>query len=276
MRDEADFFRNNKWLYHYTKFDTARIIIDTMELKYSELRYTNDACENAKVIYNNSCPGCNENCDLEKIENEVYLYRQLSLSEDKMVFGRRGFDLQQMWGLYANKGFGVCLVFDKSEFIDSLPSSCVPGSVSYIDNLTADTMTQISNNNDITTYVNESAKNIFFIKRKEWEHEQEYRIICKVDGTERINEFHNFQNSLKYVVLFNSKSQNSKPEEREESILNSVEYKCLKRLLPPRIKILVYASFCGQQSLTCYEDDSNGIEYWNSLEEYRQIVDIDV
>ena len=84
------------------------------------LRRTNDVCEYAKTIYNEYFPDLKDSV-LENIEREIYLYRQISLSEDKLVFGRRGFDLQQMWGLYADNGYGVCLVFDKDEIIGSLP-----------------------------------------------------------------------------------------------------------------------------------------------------------
>ena len=40
-------------------------------------------------------------------------YRQISLTIDDMEQNKLGFDLHQMWGLYADKGKGVCLVFDK-------------------------------------------------------------------------------------------------------------------------------------------------------------------
>lgn len=48
-------------------------------------------------------------------EEEMRKYQQLSFSQDRVVDGGHylGFDLHTMWGLYADKGYGVCLVFDK-------------------------------------------------------------------------------------------------------------------------------------------------------------------
>ena len=43
--------------------------------------------------------------------------QQISFSQDRVVDGcyYLGFDLHTMWGLYADKGYGVCLVFDKDK-----------------------------------------------------------------------------------------------------------------------------------------------------------------
>ena len=268
LNNEAEFFRENKWLYHFTKFDTALKIIRSMRLKYSILSQTNDICENAKIIYNESFGDCEDGI-FKDIKHNIYLYRQISLSEDKNVFGRRGFDLQQMWGLYADNGYGVCLVFDKNEFITSLPSSSIHDEVVYKTHLTPDTFFKVENKNEIDTFIRKNIRTIFFNKRKEWEHEQEYRIINKFE-CEGCDMFHDFKNILKYVILCNSKTIDS-----NESILNSCEYCYLKRILPPSIKILIYSSSFSNTTLYCYEDDSDGIEYWNSLEEYGRIVDID-
>ena len=268
MNNEAEFFRGNKWLYHFTKFDTALKIIRSMRLKYSILSQTNDICENAKIIYNESFGDCEDGI-FKDIKHDIYLYRQISLSEDKNVFGRRGFDLQQMWGLYADNGYGVCLVFDKNEFIASLPSSCIHNEVVYKTDLTPDTFFKVENKSEIVSFIKKNINALFFNKRKEWEHEQEYRVLNKFES-EEYDIFHDFKNSLKYVILCNSKTIDS-----NESILNSCEYCYLKRILPPSIKILIYSSFANNSSLTHYLKDSNSIEFWNSLEEYGRIVDID-
>ena len=269
MNSEAVFFRENKWLYHFTKFDTAIRIIRTMRLKYSELSMTNDSCENAKNIYNESFSDCEE-CKIEDIEKEIYLYKQLSLSEDKLVFGRRGFDLQQMWGLYADRGYGVCLVFDKNDFLRMLPPCSTHASVIYKSDITSDTFIKAEDKSEIENFIKRNVKALFFNKRTEWEHEQEYRVVSKFESDEG-NRFFDFKNSLKYVILYNSKTIG-----RNESILNSCEYNCLRRILPASVKILVYSSLLNESSLICYDDDSNGVEFWNDSEEYGRIVGIDL
>ena len=240
-----------------------------MRLKYSILSQTNDICENAKNIYNESVGECADGI-FKDIKHNIYLYRQLSLSEDKYAFGRRGFDLQQMWGLYADNGYGVCLVFDKNEFIASLPSSCIHDEVEYKTDLTPDTFFKVENKNEIDSFIKKNIKAIFFNKRKEWEHEQEYRIINKFEN-EECDMFYDFKDSLKYIILYNSRTIDN-----NESILNSCEYCHLKRILPASIKLLEYSSSFSSTTLNCYEDDCDGIRYWNSLEEYGRIANIDL
>ena len=268
MNVDANYFRKNKWLYHFTSFNIAKTIIRDTTLKYRMLRRTNDVCEYAKTIYNEYFPDLKDSV-LENIEREIYLYRQISLSEDKLVFGRRGFDLQQMWGLYADNGYGVCLVFDKDEIIGSLPDGCVSGAVNYGTDITPCTMTNVHCNNDVQHYIKGYIKTIFFNKRKEWEHEQEYRILNRFNGNE-CEEYLPFYNSLKYIILQNSRTINA-----NDSILNSYEYNCLSRLLKKDIHILVYNSFVNKQSLFCYDTDNDGMELWNSDEDYTKLSDID-
>ena len=263
MNNEAEFFRGNKWLYHFTKFDTAVRIIRSIRLKYSILSQTNDICENAKKIYNESIGDCDDGV-FKDIKQNIYLYRQISLSEDKNVFERRGFDLQQMWGLYADNGYGVCLVFDKNEFIASLSSSCIHDKVIYKTDLTPDTFFKVDHKNEIDPFMKKNIKSLFFQKRKGWEHEQEYRVVNKFEN-EGCDMYHDFKDSLKYIILYNSQTIDS-----DDSILNSCEYCYLKKILPPSTKILIYSSFLDNSNLICYEVDSNGIVFWNSLEEYDE------
>lgn len=261
MNSEAENFRKKRWLYHFTSFNTARIIIREHKLKYSVLRRTNDICENAKNIYNEYHQ--NTNVPSYEIEREIYQYRQISLTEDKLAFGRKGFDLQQMWGLYADNGYGLCLVFDKDEFVQELPEGCIHESVTYLENLTPDTHTDIADSSDTQSYIKGNAPYLFFHKRKEWEHEQEYRIVNRFQGN-KCDEFFDFKNSLKYVILCNSKTTKD-----NEAILNSCEYNCLKNMLPNGIKILIYSSFVANTNLICYEDN-DGEEFWNDAEDYPE------
>ena len=49
----------------------------------------------------------------------------------------------------------------------------------------------------------------------------------------------------------------------------------LYRLLKKDIHILVYNSFVNKQSLFCYDTDNDGMELWNSDEDYTKLSDID-
>jgi hypothetical protein len=78
----------------------------------------NDLHESGKIIFvdanNNPIKDISSN-KLKKIVDEIYKYRQISFTIDKPKKEKLGFDLLQMWGIYADKGEGVCLVFDKEE-----------------------------------------------------------------------------------------------------------------------------------------------------------------
>ena len=58
-----------------------------------------------------------EGFDEKSFMDELKEIKQLSFSIDYKR--TQGFDIPAMWGHYANKGQGICLVFDKS-IIDSL------------------------------------------------------------------------------------------------------------------------------------------------------------
>ena len=51
------------------------------------------------------------------LEAELRRYQQISFAQDRECEDCTylGFDLHSMWGLYADKGYGVCLVFDKDK-----------------------------------------------------------------------------------------------------------------------------------------------------------------
>lgn len=131
MKEE---FMNMKKLYHYTKFDTAIKILESHSLRFGRLHNMNDIHENDKLSYVdttgtliNSFPSD----VLDAIDCEMAKYRQISLTADDDKQGKLGFDLHQMWGLYADKGQGVCLVFDKDTLCNNLDKDVQHINVSY-------------------------------------------------------------------------------------------------------------------------------------------------
>ena len=113
MREE---FKSINKLYHFTKFDTAIKILGSHNLKFGRLHNMNDIHENDKLSYVNLQGNTIQSFQseiLEVIDVEMAKFRQISLTIDDEEPKKFGFDLHQMWGLYADKGQGVCLVFDK-------------------------------------------------------------------------------------------------------------------------------------------------------------------
>ena len=111
-------FEQTEKLYHFTSFDTAMKIIESNRLKFGRLNNMNDIHENDKIVFVDAKgqPIDKFPSDvLDALHDEIYKYRQISLSIDSKDEKKQGFDLHQMWGLYADKGEGVCLVFDQKE-----------------------------------------------------------------------------------------------------------------------------------------------------------------
>lgn len=106
-------------LYHFTDFSSACKIIESKKLRFGKMFKMNDLIESNRIVFERLAL-----LDLEESKNnslfaekEMHRYQQISFSQDRKhndaVF--MGFDLHTMWGLYANRGYGVCLVFDKDK-----------------------------------------------------------------------------------------------------------------------------------------------------------------
>ena len=111
-------FEKPEKLYHFPSFDTALKIIESNHLRYGRLNNMNDIHENDKIVFvdaNNHPTDKFPSDVLDELYDEIYKYRQISLTADDNEGDKDGFDLHQMWGLYADKGEGVCLIFDKKE-----------------------------------------------------------------------------------------------------------------------------------------------------------------
>ena len=127
-------FEKTEKLYHFTSFDTALKIIESNHLRYGRLNNMNDIHENDKIVFvdaNNHPTDKFPSDVLDELYDEIYKYRQISLTADDNEGDKDGFDLHQMWGLYADKGEGVCLIFDKKELEKGFGSAALHDRVSY-------------------------------------------------------------------------------------------------------------------------------------------------
>lgn len=267
-------FEKMEKLYHYTSFDTALKIIESNRLRFGRLNNMNDIHENDKIVFvdaNNHLFDRFPSDVLYALQEEIYKYRQISLTGDSEVGDKEGFDLHQMWGLYADKGEGVCLVFDKQELKKGFVTGVLRDRVSY-DETVESYFVSLSNNQDkVELEIREHADKIFFHKRREWEHEQEYRLLKKCSIVTR-EEYLFLGYALKFViltsklsniddVLYFKKIKDIKDKvEKIEKVRNIGE--------AGRIPILVYGNGLFDYSL-CTED---GEELWNSGDGYDVLV----
>lgn len=247
-------------LYHYTTFDAALNILTSKRLRYGTLNNMNDIHENDKIVfvdcqnnYINSFP----HEILKNLRNEISKYRQISFSTDEK--SKKGFDLHQMWGIYADKGNGVCFVFDKEELENKLDSKIICKKVSYEENVESYFVSLSMNPISIPKEIETNVEKLFFHKRKEWEHEQEFRILKRCCSEER-NEYLSFGTSLKYIIISSTFQDTN----------DSFYYQRIQQIRDKiNVPILVYGNGLFDYFLL-NTNDENFI--WNSSNEYNPIL----
>ena len=194
-------FQKMSRLYHFTSFNAACKIIKSGKLRFSQSYKLNDLIESNRIVFEHVL---SEEL-LEKrngilAEAEMHRYQQISFSQDREYDGMYflGFDLHTMWGLYADKGYGVCLVFDKDKL--TLSPGDYANDVKYYSIIPQYANINNKSVNGIKAEVWRKKDEIFFSKRKEWEYEQEYRIIRRARSEDDI-EFLDISESLSFAII---------------------------------------------------------------------------
>lgn len=258
MPVKEKFIQTNK-IYHYTSIKTALMILDSKRLRFGRLNNTNDIHENDKLIFvdTSNRPIQNFSEDLQDaIYDELYKYRQISFSIDSKPKNKFGFDLHQMWGLYADKCEGVCLVFDKIELKQHYSPDVISNNINYIKEAESYHLSFSKNIADIPNEIKSQSSKLFFNKRLEWEHEQEFRILkrCVIEARE---EYLCYGKALKYVII--SSRLSNVDEVQYSNNINEIRAKA------ESIPILIYGNGLMEYSL-CTLDGQE--EIWNSSNQY--------
>ena len=260
MREE---FKSISKLYHYTKFDTAIKILESHSLKFGKLCNMNDIHENDKLSFvdlsGNPIQYFSSDI-LETIDHEMAKYRQISLTIDDEEQNKLGFDLHQMWGLYADKGKGACLIFDKDTLCNNLGKDVQHINVSYNKVVESFYIAKHSDSQSIQKDIQKQIKKLFFHKRKEWEHEQEYRFIKRCSNLEE-DEYVDYGDALKYIILNSviKDTEGLKFKEYVEELNNHA----------PKVPILLYSNGLLDYSLI----DINHTEtIWTSSNGYDILI----
>ena len=256
-------FEKTEKLYHFTKFDTALKIIESKRLKFGRLDNMNDLHENDKVVFldANGQPIDKFPSDvLDALHDEIYKYRQISFTAEDKTGDKLGFNLHQMWGLYADKGEGVCLVFDKKELAKWLETGMEQERVSYDKKVESFYISFSNNPHKVIDEVRNQTKELFYHKRKEWEHEQEFRLLkrCPVASKE---EYLWYDKAIKFVIL--SSTLRNKDEVRYFKNIADIKVKAKD------IPVLIYGNGLFDYTL-CSEDGEE--ELWNSNDGYDILV----
>jgi hypothetical protein len=216
----------NLYLYHYTKFETALKILDSKKLKFNNYGTSNDPYESKKLYFTVlKATYENNNIFINHIDNarQIQLlneYKIICFSQDKSPLGKlslfnRGCCLLSLWALYADNHKGVCLVFDRFDLCKEvnqqhLSNWPMPVSYeellerhSYIHRMAITTIYQKGNidiYDQIKVNIHNNPGPMFFLKDKNWEHENEFRIVLfNIKNDEET--FVNITNSLKGIII---------------------------------------------------------------------------
>ena len=269
-----DQFEKMEKLYHFTSFDTGLKIIESNRLRFGRLNNMNDIHENDKIMFadaNGQGIDVFPSDVLDALHDEIYRYRQISLTADSEEEDKDGFDLHQMWGLYADKGEGVCLVFDKDELENNSEMTNIHKERVNYDNsqeLESFVVSLSLEPKSVPAEIKSQISKIFFHKRKEWEHEQEYRLIKRCPNTTK-EDYLLLGHALKYIIL-SSKLCNI-DEVLYFKKIKDIKYKVemIEKArnigIAGRIPVLLYGNGLYDYSLITEDGEE---ELWNSKDGY--------
>lgn len=205
---------DNQYLYHYTTFESAVKIITSKTMLFSKIERLNDINESSgySILYSNASEEDKNRYDL-LLRN----FKQISLTTD--IENRKGFNIPAMWGHYASRGSGVCLVFDRVKFQSDfkLPKYyCNKVEYKEYKDLSAICYDKEKYSN-IDDFVRKNVDDIFLVKTPDWKYEQEFRLITINSELNSID----ISNVLVGVILYNR---------NHEKFINSIEYKALSTI----------------------------------------------
>ena len=185
MREEfvlnSNVFGTNTYLCHYTSFEKLCNILSTMTIRVSLFAKANDIAELESNI------SCIVNDELEH-DMEQYIENRcgyISFSTDKMGYAklknsRIGYLIPSMWGIYADKSQGACLILDEKELIKENKLSLSQAkwykfvNVSYKQFQNPKLISKVTSPEKITY---SHYEHILGTKHQSWSHEQERRLI---------------------------------------------------------------------------------------------------
>ncbi len=231
------FNTNLDYFYHYTSFEAAVKIVASRKLLFSDIDKVNDINESSgpNAIANNPV-------ELEELQPFFESFTQISLTMN--VDNHKGFDIPAMWGHYAQRGRGACLVLDKQKIIEEIKSrGLYSREVVYDVASPYDIYYDKNRYGSPEVFITTQKDELFFRKSPDWAYEQEYRIIAIDDNPCPLS----IQKSLCGVILF------SRTYER---FLESVEYRIFSALAKD-LFICRYSS--GGVRETLYDENNQSL-----------------
>ena len=218
-------FESDKYLYHYTNFDSAIKIIHSECFRFSTITKTNDTTESKlKISYDGVCDASDDIHETMSkfLENNIKLVRFLSFSTDVPIdytdpalqqflgedhrrkyrdVSGRGFALPRMWAQYATNNGGVCFIVNKNNLEAKINEEvyCKHSTVNYkrffeTYKVSKEYLSEFSKKTKNAGAIafekmiqNDETfcKYSFFTKSIDWKGEHEYRYITVVDKIDK-------------------------------------------------------------------------------------------
>lgn len=228
------------FLYHYTTLDNAIKIVATNTLLFGRMENLNDINESYRNIFGKFNM-------ITKADNILHKYQRLSFVIDKPY--QKGYCIPSMWGHYAESGNGACLVFNKKSLLNCLSSKMASDYVTY--SCDFDNSITLDDEGNINSFFKKYKHELFYTKTKDWEHEQEFRVIQYFNRNYRARL--NLRNSL-YAIILHYAADVIKGE----TVFNSINVDIFKRI-NRNVKILELGNWLGNVNLR--DCEGNEIEY---------------
>lgn len=249
-------FRQTEKIYHYTSLSSGNLILLSQVMRMSKQSTMNDINESSRPLFA-------DNPEELKTEYEKYFQNSFTLDDDKIP----GFAIPAMWGHYADKGYGMCLVFDKMELCKRL-NNCgfYHSKIEYFSNFDPEIIV-LDYVKDYKEYLKDNIDEVFFKKSFDWQYEREYRVLGRFDEGSPVIDI---RGCIISAVVCNFKDIGSDDNACTSSIYKFQVDNIMKKI---EIPLLVLSRWDKGYKLDCYEDDPGGEQWYPAP---ISIQDIDV
>ena len=175
----------------------------------------------------------------EIIQKEMSKYHSISMTMDNASL--RGFFIDPLWGHYAQKGNGACLVYNKTKLLSQLKKKygkrVLTKPIKYQSGVTNALFVDGKTKEEAIGYIENNIVDILFTKSLDWKYENEFRILVKSNKHDVI--FRYEQNCLLFIILCLPKANDYK---------ETTEFKIFKAVQPDT-PILNYTTRLGNKEL---------------------------
>lgn len=217
----TDFDYSKKLLFHFSnRIAVLEHILPEQRLRFSLRKKFDDIAENTTFVIITNCdvpnisPKREQNC----LKNANAIERIINDETEALCFCKNGNNYEpdflsrpRMWSQYSKGTEGVCLVFDNNELLDFTSEQFETDEL-LIDDITYQEYPLYENKNELNesdickkvfsaielkNIIEDMFKDIFFVKHKDFLHENEKRFVLLNSG----ENFIYFQSSLKALIL---------------------------------------------------------------------------